>query len=367
MSVERRLAPALRRRVAWTAWVAAACTLVVLGGQAGRDAACAAASGPARAGWAAGREGGTCSLPGAPPGRHVAAVSAVEYAGAAACGAYLDVTGPLGTVRVQVVEECRACALGELDMSRPAFDRIAGLDGGGVGRVRVRYHTVRNPEVPLPVAFRLKRGASPGLLAIQAIDHGNPLRTLEIRERGRWRHLPRAADNYWMTPGGAGSGPYTVRITDVYGQRLTARGIHLAFGRIQRTTHRLYSPASSSPAPRLRTTTSRPRNVPDRPPRPATTPPPVRASAPPAVRPATPPAGQPAAPPATGPGAASPPAKTDAGPPVRADAGAAPDGSTEVERYGAAAQGEPGGEPVETLPPKSAKLAALPTSRPFLC
>lgn len=266
------------QRLAWAVSMAAALTLVALGAQAGKNGACAEGmtargdgmiprgegmtargGGSGLAGVASGRaervasdarwRGGDCSLGGALLGDLVAAVSAEEYAGSAACGAYLDVTGPGGTVRVQVVDECASCAPGELDLSRPAFARVAG---GDLGIARVSYHTVHNPEVPRPVAFRLKQGSSAQWLAIQAIDHGNPLQRLEVLRDGRWLALSRDFDNYWVAAHGIGTGPYTVRITDVYGQQVIASGIRLAPRGLQRTTRRLYGPAKASPVPRER-------------------------------------------------------------------------------------------------------------------
>ncbi|GGK88504.1 hypothetical protein Sme01_01680 [Sphaerisporangium melleum] len=242
-------------RLAWALSLGTALTLVLLGAQTGRDAACAAAPGPDRPAWLVRMLGGGCSLSGAVQDDLVASVSPAEYAGSAACGAYLDVTGPRGTVRVQVVDQCRSCPAGELDLSRRAFARITGP---GRGVVPVGYHRVRNPEVPRPVAFRLKQGSSARRFAIQAIDHGNPLRLVQMLQGGRWLDLTRTFDNHWILPGrGAGPGPYTVRVTDVYGQRLVAGGIRLIPGRLQRTEHRLYAPSAATPAPSVRGTAAR--------------------------------------------------------------------------------------------------------------
>lgn len=218
----------------------AALTLVALGAQAGKNGACAGVL-------ATTARGDDCALTGALSGDLIAAVSAEEYAGAAACGAYLDVTGPGGTIRVQVVDECPWCLPGELDLSRTAF---ALVSGGATGVVRVGYRRVRNPAISRPVAFRLKKGSSSRWMAIQVVDHGNPLQRLEILRAGRWQPLWRDSDNYWIADHGIGPGPYTVRITDVYGQRLVAAGIRLRPVGLQRTTHHLYGPARSSPVPR---------------------------------------------------------------------------------------------------------------------
>ncbi|KAG0021774.1 hypothetical protein BGZ80_001733 [Entomortierella chlamydospora] len=49
-----------------------------------------------------------------------------------ACGQCLQVTGPDGTVQVQIVDMCPACGSGSLDLTPEAFSRIADLDKGRV-------------------------------------------------------------------------------------------------------------------------------------------------------------------------------------------------------------------------------------------
>ncbi|WP_214416340.1 expansin EXLX1 family cellulose-binding protein [Sphaerisporangium fuscum] len=354
-----------RQRLAWGVSMATALALLALGARAGKDAACAAtgagASGLRRHddAWPG---GGDCSLAGAVIGDLVAAVSTEEYAGSAACGAYLDVSGPQGTVRVQVTGRCETCDPGELDLSRSAFARVAGP----VGRlVRVTYHTVRNPEVAQPVGFRLKRGSSARWLAIQAVDHGNPLRRLEILRSGHWQALSRRSDNYWVAAEGAGPGPYTVRLTDVYGQRLVVGGLLLAPGDLQRTSRRLYR-TGQPPAARMATPPSSPA---------AHVPPP----------PSSPAAGTPGK---GVEGASAHSARHEAGRvpgrgPARAssskEAGPRPSasrGGASASRGGAS--GEPPASPSPT-PEKSGSavsghdgaegppLAALPSARPFFC
>ncbi|MET0414711.1 MAG: RlpA-like double-psi beta-barrel domain-containing protein, partial [Actinoplanes sp.] len=65
---------------------------------------------------------GNCSFPD-PPALFVA-LSPSEYAGAAPCGAYLDVTGPKGKVRVKVIDSCPPCTPGHIDLSLAAFRKI---------------------------------------------------------------------------------------------------------------------------------------------------------------------------------------------------------------------------------------------------
>jgi expansin (peptidoglycan-binding protein) len=64
---------------------------------------------------------GNCSYPKAPANDLFVALGNTQYSTGAACGSYLDVTGPKGTVRVKVIDSCPGCAVGHLDLSRTAF------------------------------------------------------------------------------------------------------------------------------------------------------------------------------------------------------------------------------------------------------
>ncbi|MFI7430435.1 expansin EXLX1 family cellulose-binding protein [Micromonospora sp. NPDC049836] len=208
--------------------------------------------------------GGNCSRPAAPDNRRYVALGPAEYAAGAACGGHLDVTGPKGTVRVLVMDQCPECEAGHLDLSAEAFARIADPVQGVV---RVSYRAVVNPPLPGPLTFRIKEGASRWWFAVLVGDHGNPLRSVEVRQNGAWRAAARQDYNYWLIDSGAGPGPYTIRVTDAYGHRATATGIRLLPGQTQRSTVRMYGGAagparttapgrSASARPRPRASTS---------------------------------------------------------------------------------------------------------------
>ena len=190
--------------------------------------------------------GGACSFPGEPPDNLHVGISTSEYGTADVCGGYLDVVGPEGTVRVKITDHCRNCRTGLIDITRKAFDRIADVDQG---RAPVTYGLVRNPPLDEPMSLRLKSGSSRWWLQLQVLDHGNPLASVELREGDGWRPLDRTPDNHWTasTPG-PGDGPFTVRITDIYGQSATVFDIALAPDRVQHTVARLYQP-DAAPAP----------------------------------------------------------------------------------------------------------------------
>ena len=191
-------------------------------------------------------DGGNCSFVG-PPADHLdVALSETEYGTVDACGGYLDVKGPNGTVRVEVTNRCPECPVHHLDLSETAFARIAPL---AAGQVDVTYSLVRNPPLADPIALRVKSGSSRWWLQIQASNTGNPLERFELRTSSGWRQLVHTQDNFWMAENpGPGDGPFTVRITDIFGQSATIDGVALAPDQVQRTSARLYGPGAGSGA-----------------------------------------------------------------------------------------------------------------------
>ncbi|MEU7584859.1 expansin EXLX1 family cellulose-binding protein [Micromonospora sp. NPDC049230] len=192
----------------------------------------------------AGRSGGTCSFPGPPADRLYVALGASAYAGSAACGSYLDVSGPKGKVRVLVMDQCGGCGTGKIDLSDEAFAKIADR---AQGIASVTYRAVVNPPLDGGLTFRMKSGASRYWFAVQVGNHGNPLRSVEAAgPGGGFRKAARQSDNYWTVEDGLGPGPFRIRVTDVYGRQATATGIRMTPQRVQRSTAALASAAPPS-------------------------------------------------------------------------------------------------------------------------
>lgn len=195
-----------------------------------------------------GNSGGNCSLPGPPANRLYVALGSAQYSGSAACGSFLDVTGPKGTVRVMVLDRCAGCTGGKIDLSKQAFAKIADLSKG---IIPVTYRAVVNPPSPGPLTFRIKSGASQYWFAVQVGNHGNPVKSVAAKRAGSsWRAAKRGSDNYWVIDGGMGPGPYSIRVVDVHGNEAVATGITMSPRRIQRSTVRMYGSApAGGPTP----------------------------------------------------------------------------------------------------------------------
>ena len=174
----------MRRRT----WVVAAAGAVVAGtatvalvAQASGAACAAAAASSGQATYYAADGGGNCSFDQV-SNPLVVALGNAEYAAGAACGGYLDVKGPKGTVRVKVTDRCPECAAGHLDLSRQAFAKI-GDPVAGI--IKVTYSKVTSPPVPGPMTVRVKEGSSRYWLALRLDNTGNPLSGVEVQSGRR--------------------------------------------------------------------------------------------------------------------------------------------------------------------------------------
>ncbi|WP_051175144.1 expansin EXLX1 family cellulose-binding protein [Nocardia exalbida] len=184
----------------------------------------------------------SCSFHELPPDGFYAGLSTPDFGRADLCGAYLEIAGPRGSVRALVVDHCPACGPGQLDLSAAAFERIAD---GHDGVARVGYRLVRDPQPVEELTYEVKQDSSASWFGLLFGGTGNPLREVAVRPAagGPWRPLTRRADNYW-TLSGAGPGPFTARVTDVYGNEAEITDVTVEPGRYAART-RLYSGAPS--------------------------------------------------------------------------------------------------------------------------
>ncbi|MEU6374990.1 expansin EXLX1 family cellulose-binding protein [Streptomyces sp. NPDC046909] len=169
----------------------------------------------------AGDGGGACSY-GPTSDVMTAAMNHTDYETSKACGAYVRVRASGGaTITVRITNECPLpCAPGQLDLSAQAFAKLAEPSRG---QIPVTW-TLLSPATSEKISIRYKTGSSQYWCGIQAIGHRNPLARLEVRTGSGWTSLPRTDYNYFLSEHGAGCGG-EIRITDIYGERLTVSGI----------------------------------------------------------------------------------------------------------------------------------------------
>ncbi|MFJ5994491.1 expansin EXLX1 family cellulose-binding protein [Streptomyces sp. NPDC092370] len=162
----------------------------------------------------------------------VAAMNHADYETSRACGAYILVRAASGaSVTVRVTNECPLpCAPGQLDLSKEAFAKLAGLS---TGRIPVTW-SLLSPGTSETLSIRYKTGSSSHWCGIQALGHRNPLARLEVRTGSGWSRLTRTEYNYFLSPDGTGCGG-PLRLTDIYGEQLTVDGIALRPDAVQPT------------------------------------------------------------------------------------------------------------------------------------
>ncbi|MHB9863885.1 expansin EXLX1 family cellulose-binding protein [Streptomyces sp. YIM S03343] len=161
------------------------------------------------------------------------AMNTADYESSKACGAYVLVRAANGaSITVRITNECPGdCAPGQIDLSAQAFAKLAAPSAG---RIPITWRLL-SPDTSQTVSLRYKTGSSRYWCGLQVIGHRNPVARLELlTSSGGWRVLPRADYNYFLAEDGGGCGG-SVRITDIYGERLTVGAIAVRPNVVQAT------------------------------------------------------------------------------------------------------------------------------------
>jgi expansin (peptidoglycan-binding protein) len=164
---------------------------------------------------------GNCSFDASPDDLMIGAMNHVDYDGSEACGGCADIVGPMGEITVRVVDQCPDCDVGHIDLSPEAFQKIAPLASG---RVSITWKYVAC-AVTGPIVYRFKEGSNQWWTAVQIRNHRNRIAKFEYQNAGAFVEVPRLDYNYFVEASGMGPGPFTFRVTDVYGGQVTDTGI----------------------------------------------------------------------------------------------------------------------------------------------
>jgi hypothetical protein len=207
---------------------------------------------------------GSCTLGPFPTRGWYASLSPRQFAHGHACGTYLAVHGPAGTVRAEVVDLCPTCHSRTINLSRSAYGRV-GDPRPGVAPVT--YQWVADPKLPGPLALRVSAPA-PDVLAVQVINNGNRLTSVAISRSPAgpafpaWHRLRLNPDDFWVTRGITSPGPFTVHIVDALGNEVFLPSVTLIPGTVTRTGSWMYRPGQRGharhAAPPARTGPARP-------------------------------------------------------------------------------------------------------------
>jgi expansin (peptidoglycan-binding protein) len=176
---------------------------------------------------------GACGIPVTDPQAMVTAVAEYLWDGSAVCGRCARVTGPLGTVVVEITDQCPAgpnpmwCAgdAAHLDLGAAAFAAVADPARG------VAYVAWEIVECPVAGDASLLNvdGSNPYWYGVFALDTRQGVTALEVRDSAAgaiWTPAVRQSWNAFVVQSGSGMVlPYDVRLTGISGEAITAQDV----------------------------------------------------------------------------------------------------------------------------------------------
>lgn len=174
-----------------------------------------------------GYEGGCAMLDTVSRDYWIVAMNLADYNDAQLAGAYLEVTGELGTINMLVTDLLPEGKKGDLDLYVDAFPLIAPAEKG---RVPVSWRIVPlDTAEDAPISYKYKEGTTEFWCGVQIRNHRYPITRLEyLDENGDFQEIKRRPYNYFESDK-MGAGPFTFRITDIYGQMIIDENIPLSY------------------------------------------------------------------------------------------------------------------------------------------
>lgn len=174
-----------------------------------------------------GYEGGCAMLDPVSRDYWIVAMNLADYNDAQLAGAYIEVTGELGTINMLVTDLLPEGKKGDLDLYTDAFPLIAPVEKG---RVPVSWKIIPLDSAEnAPVSYKYKEGTTEHWCGVQVRNHRYPITKLEyLDENGEFVEIKRRPYNYFES-NKMGKGPFTFRITDIYGQVVIDENIPLSY------------------------------------------------------------------------------------------------------------------------------------------
>ncbi|KAJ4367101.1 hypothetical protein N0V83_007631 [Neocucurbitaria cava] len=173
--------------------------------------------------------GGMCSFTGytIPSGIYGTALSDSNWAGAANCGACVQVTGPSGTkIKAMVVDQCPGCGTNHLDLFPDAFAKLADPSKG---IINVSWDIVPC-GITSPIVLKNKEGTSKYWFSMQVMNSNEPVSKLEVSIDGgsTWKSTTRKDYNFFENPSGFGTDTVDVKVTSVNGGSIIVKSVSIA-------------------------------------------------------------------------------------------------------------------------------------------
>lgn len=168
-----------------------------------------------------GYRGGCCNLDSMTNGYYICALNRPQYNTGQMSGAYIELTGPIGTLKMLVADELPEGKHGDIDLNTLAFPHVAKVEDG---RVPITWKIIPFPTEE-PIKYWIKKDSTEYWMQIQIRNHRYPIQKLELKmQDGTYKEVPKRNYNFFEIGadglGMPGKGPFTFRVTDIYGQVL---------------------------------------------------------------------------------------------------------------------------------------------------
>ena len=170
---------------------------------------------------------GHCGFPTSQQQYYHGAMNHEDYDSAASCGTWVHIIGPLGEVTAFIDDECPECKKGDIDLGPRTFAVIGDMKAG---RIPISWRYVEAP-ITGPIRYFWKDGSSQWHIELQIRNHRYAINKVEICvPPGDFLPMPRQTYNFFRLAGGVGAqpGPYTIRVTDIFGRQLVDSNVALA-------------------------------------------------------------------------------------------------------------------------------------------
>lgn len=169
---------------------------------------------------------GRCGLAPIPEDIFVTAINNEDYAEGLLAGAYLRVTAANGKSVDVLVTDTSAQGSGDLDLNVNAFEQLAEK---GWGRLEIEWQIIPYPAEG-GVQYRFSPDSSQFYTAFQVLGHTYPIASVELLQSdGTWAPVKHRSDHYFIMSA-PGKGPFTLRLTDIYGQSFIEADVPLSPG-----------------------------------------------------------------------------------------------------------------------------------------
>jgi expansin (peptidoglycan-binding protein) len=170
----------------------------------------------------------TSSLP-----MHYAAMNTADYLAGAVCGACVEITNSQNgqKLTVLVADECpeasnkQWCFTGShhIDLIEPAY---RALNANNNPAITWKYVPCNSNGA---IQYYFDKAAKEGYLAVTPMNHRHRITKMEVKDKtGKFIELKRSYYDMWESTVQLGPGPYTFRVTDMYGHAILDEGIALS-------------------------------------------------------------------------------------------------------------------------------------------